>query len=327
MALFTRLDPGAIAQVADRFALGAVVHSDGIEAGTVNSNYRVVTERGAFFVRVNEGKAEADVAYEAELVAYLAERGVATPPALRAQDGRPYAALAQVPGLVTVFPWLEAKALCARQLPPATCARAGETLAKVHLAAQGFGLRRQSHYSFDAIVARHRGLTGQSRDLEVDRAIAETGAEIDRLSTVRGARAALPSGVIHGDLFVDNVLEGEAGLVLLDFEQAADGAFAYDLAVLINAWGFGDHFVPERVAAAIAGYQRVRSLEPAERSGLHTEACAAAMRFTVTRLTDVALNERTTPFVKARKDYRRYQRRLAELRALGPSGFARLGGL
>jgi homoserine kinase type II len=123
------------------------------------------------------------------------------------------------------------------------------------------------------------------------------------------------------------VLERPDGsFVLLDFEQASDGAFAYDLAVLINAWAYGEAFIPARVAALVAGYERWQPLMPEERFSLYREARAAAMRFTVTRITDVELDARATPLVRATKDYRRYHARLKALRAMGERGFMKLLG-
>jgi homoserine kinase type II len=153
------------------------------------------------------------------------------------------------------------------------------------------------------------------------------GEELAWLAERAGARAALPAGVVHGDLFPDNVLfDGERLVALLDFEQASDGAFAYDLAVSLCAWCYADDFVPERARALRAGYEEVRPLEPAERELLWVEARAAATRFTVTRLTDVYLNAAATPLVRATKDFRRYHARLRRLRQLGAAGFAELVG-
>jgi len=106
--------------------------------------------------------------------------------------------------------------------------------------------------------------------------------------------------------------------VLLDFEQASTGALVYDLAVCINAWCFVDDFDPALIEALVAGYQQVRPLDPGERALLPVEARAAAMRFTVTRITDVYLPGVDLPG----KDFRRYLRRLERLRA---GALARIG--
>ncbi|MDQ3368339.1 MAG: phosphotransferase, partial [Myxococcota bacterium] len=104
--MFTRLGDAELADIATRFGLGTVTAHQPIAAGTINSNYALVTTTGRWFVRVNEGKAEADVGWEARLVAALAATGVVTPPPLPAAEGRPYAPLLGAPGKwVSVFAW------------------------------------------------------------------------------------------------------------------------------------------------------------------------------------------------------------------------------
>ena len=107
MGTFTRLDDAELAELARAFGLGEVTSHRAIAAGTINSNYAIETASGRFFVRINEGKSEQDVAWEARLVAALAERGVVTPAPLRSIDGRPYAPLAQlhVAGLALPESW------------------------------------------------------------------------------------------------------------------------------------------------------------------------------------------------------------------------------
>jgi len=322
MGLFTHVDAATMTEIATRFGLAPVLGFEGVEAGTVNSNYRLRSGEGTFFVRVNEGKSEDDVAYEAELVAHLAAHGVATPAPRVADDGRPYARTSA--GLVTMFPWIaDGTPLRTRALAPDDARAAGRALAALHRAGAGFATRRASRYAFERILERWRGLPAAPPGSDLAAAIADTGAELERLELLAARRAALPQGVIHGDLFVDNTLRRrDGGLTLLDFEQASDGAYAYDLAVCLNAWCFGDAVVPARARALVEGYRAVRELEPEERALLHTEACAAATRFTVTRITDVELDPRATPLVKATKDYRRYHLRLRAWHALGERGFA-----
>ena len=122
---------------------------------------------------------------------------------------------------------------------------------------------------------------------------------------------ALPHGVIHADLFPDNVLFVENRLSgLIDFYFACNDAFAYDLAVTMNAWCFdGDNaFDPARSHALIKGYQELRALDPVEREAFPVLARGAALRFTLTRLYDW-LNQSPGALVRP-KDPRDCPRRL-----------------
>lgn len=305
MGLFTSLGDAELGEIAAAFSLGALRASSPIAAGTINSNFAVETDRGRWFVRVNEGKAEADVAWEARLVEALAAAGVATPPPVPALDGRPYAPLAGSHGKwVSVFPWRAGRHLAPADVTEHHAAELGGALAALHLA--GLELprswRRGSIYDHDHLVARyHRFAT--SLDPELARAIALIGEELAYLDEAAATRRAATSGLIHGDLFRDNVLWETSRLAaLLDFEQASGGSLAYDLAVCLNDWCWTGEPRLELCAAVLAGYQRRRPLPAADREALLIEVRAAATRFTITRITDVYLARVDQP----EKDFRAF---------------------
>jgi len=243
--VFTRLPDAALAELARVFDLGVVASCTPIAAGTINSNFAVDTARGRWFLRVNEGKTEADVAWEAQLVTALAAAGVPTPAPVPAGD-RLYAPLGDK--WVSVFPW-----------------RPGHHLTAV-----------------DATDAHTLGAA---------------------LTAAREVRARATHGIIHGDLFRDNVL-WEAGrlVAILDFEQASSGSFAYDLAVCLNDWCWSGAPRPELAHALLAGYASIRPLTDADREALPIEVRAAAARFTITRITDVYLAKVDNP----EKDFRAF---------------------
>jgi homoserine kinase type II len=322
MGIFTKLSVADLTEVADVFRLGAVRSATGIEAGTVNTNYRLDTALGTLFLRLNEGKREDEVAYEAQLISHLSARGVVTPCPRLAQDGRPYARIAA--GFVTVFPWAPGAHRSLSELSAADVRAAGLALARLHQCGEGFPERRPSRYALAPIVLRYRGFQ-HAPEPALATAVRDLGEEIAWLDARAPARASLPQGIIHGDLFPDNVLfEGSRLSALLDFEQASDGALVYDLAVCLLSWCYVEDFVPERVRALCQGYEEVRALSIGERQHLYTEARAASLRFCVTRITDVFLRPDVPESLKASKDYRRYHARLLRLRALGAEGFARL---
>jgi len=304
VALFTRLGDGELADIAHAFELGAVRGARPIAAGTINSNFAVTTERGDWFVRINEGKAEADVAWEAQLIAALAAGGVVTPPPLTARDGRPYAPLAGGDKWVSAFPWRAGHHLGSGEVTPALAAAFGAELARLHLV--GLELpaawRRRSIYDHDHLVARHARFAA-STDPGLARAIDVIGRGLDAAAAAAPVRAAATHGIIHGDLFRDNVL-WDAGLVvaILDFEQASGGSLAYDLAVCLNDWCWDGGFRRDAAAGLLAGYQRVRPLPTADREALLIEVSAAATRFTITRITDVYLARVDNPD----KDFRAF---------------------
>ncbi|HKA91404.1 MAG TPA: homoserine kinase [Haliangiales bacterium] len=315
MGTFTPVEALDLDATAAAFGLPAVRRAAPLWAGTINSNFRLDTDAGAFFLRVNEGKREDEVAYEAALVAHLAEDGVPTPRPVASGD-RPFA---RVGGrLLTLFPWVEGEHRRGPEVRAGDARAVGRALARLHLAPP-FPERRESRYRFSNIMARFQSVKGLLPADEAD----DLALALEALA----GRAPLPTGIIHGDLFPDNVLfEGDRLVALLDFEQASDGAFAYDLAVTLLAFCFDDDFVAERARSLVAGYAAERPLAAAERAGLWDEARVAAVRFTLTRLTDVEHNPAASPELRRAKDYRRFLARLRRLEAMGNEGLAALTG-
>ena len=304
VALFTRPGEGELADLAAAFALGAVRGARPIAAGTINSNFALDTDRSAYFLRINEGKSEADVAWEAQLITALAAGGVATPPPLIARDGRAYAALAGTDKWVSVFPWRSGRHVGPGEVTPEIAGRFGAALAELHQVGLGLPVawRRTSIYDHAHLVQRHARFAA-STDPALARAIAVTGAGLATAGAAAQIRARATHGIIHGDLFRDNVLwDGGRLVAILDFEQASGGSLAYDLAVCLNDWCWDGAFRRDAAAALLAGYQRVRPLPPEDREALRIEVSLAATRFTITRITDVYLARVDNPD----KDFRAF---------------------
>jgi homoserine kinase type II len=292
-------------------------------SGTVNSSYGVYAGRGRgrLFVRIYEEQDHAGAAAEAGRLELLAARGVRTPAPLRRADGSFVGTVRGKPAVV--FPWREGEMRCLARVTAPDATRVGVALAELHLAGR----------DIPASVGRF-----EPADLEerLDRLAAAPfpaiTREVPRLREKLQACAArrdpaLPRGFVHGDVFRDNVLwdtEGEIS-ALLDFESASLGVLAYDLMVTILAWSFRETFDEAIARALLSGYESVRPLEPAEKEGLLAEGCVAAIRFTITRLTDSELRAAIGGVAPRKdKDYRRFMMRLSTLESLGDDGLRSL---
>lgn len=302
MGVFTAVGATELAELAAVFDLGAVERYQPIAAGTINTNFELATDRGRFFVRLNEGKAEADVAWEARLVTALAAAGVVTPPPLVAKDGRPYAECMRK--WASVFPWRDGHHVAADHVTPAIAETFGAALGELHRAGLELpsGWRRGSIYDHDHLVSRF-DRCARLDDRALNYALAILREELAIAKAGFALRKAATHGIIHGDLFRDNVLwEGDKISAILDFEQASGGSLAYDLAVCINDWCWTSYPRLDLAAALVAGYQRVRPITEADRTALPIEIRAAAARFTLTRITDVYLARVDNP----EKDFRAF---------------------
>jgi homoserine kinase type II len=326
MAAFRTLTADDVLELLDAFeGLGAAAYRSHapVLAGTINTNVRVETSVGTFFLRINEGKTRDDVAREAAIVGHAAAHGVPTPAPRLTHAGE---ALAAWRGeLASVFPWVPGRTLSRAEVTPAHAALVGRALATLHLASAGYADHRPSRYEPDEIRRRLEHVASLGR-AELVGPVAVLGLALEGLERERAA--TLPTGIIHGDLFIDNVLYDDSRAedarprlaadtetrlaALLDFEQASWGRFAYDLAVTTLAFSYGrDDFRADVTRALLEAYAAARPPTADERRAFGAELRFAACRFAVTRITDVHLKRDAG--APAGKDFRRYLARLASV--------------
>lgn len=275
---------------------------EGVPAGSVNSNFLVDTTARRVFVRIYEEQEADGVAFEWALLDRLRAAGLPVPVRIAGPDP----GVLRVAGKPTaVFELAGGHELCQRAVTPARARAIGALVARCHLAVRGLDLARCGRFTRADVRRRLEGVAALERP-ELREAVAVLRSTLDRLDAEWPPD--LPGGVVHGDLFRDNVRWiGDEVAVVLDWESAADEAFVYDLAVTILAWCFGDELEPALVDAMRAGYESVRPLAPVEAAALPLALRAAATRFTVTRITDYHLRAGSA---QVTKDWRRFYRRL-----------------
>lgn len=313
MAQFRSLTASDVREILSNFGFAPDAYQGHapIAAGTVNTNVRVATSDGPRFLRINEGKTPDDVAREAAIVAFVAARGVPTPAPALTTAGAPFASWNGE--FASLFPWSPGRTLTRADMTPDHARQAGAALAKLHRAGEAFSDHRPGRYEPAEIDRRLAYVaTVSATDPELSAAVTTLQPELAALAGER--RPDVPLGLIHGDLFIDNVLyDGPALASLLDFEQASWGRLVYDVAVTLLAFAFGrDDFRPEVVRALLAGYVAERPPTAAEREAFGAELRFAACRFAVTRITDVYL-KRTAGGAPG-KDFGRYLLRLRRVR-------------
>src|SRR3569623_1692914 len=274
VAQFRSLTASDVREILNSFGLAPDAYRGHapIAAGTVNTNVRVETSAGLRFLRINEGKTEDDVAREAAIVAVVAARGVPTPAPARTTAGAPFAIWRGQ--FVSQFPWSPGRTLTRGDMTPDHARQAGAALAMLLRAGERFPDHRPGRYEPDEIDRRLAHISAAAgADPTLASAVATMQPELASLARER--RPDVPLGLIHGDLFIDNVLyDGAVLSSLLDFEQASCGR---------------DDFRPEVGRALLAGYVAERPPAAAEREAFGAELRFAASRFAVTRITDVCL--------------------------------------
>lgn len=320
MAILTVPAEHELAAFTAEYPLGKLQAARGIEAGTVNTSYALELEAGRFFLRIYEEQDAAGAAREAKVLAHLAARGVPTPAPVATADGRTVQTIAGKPA--ALFPWIEGEILCQARVTPAAAEAVGAALARIHLAGHAPDAPLDAGRFGALDLARRCERVRTSSDPEA--AVLADSLKASVLSIAERRRRDVPSGLIHGDLFRDNVLWDPHAkecriAALLDFESAHDGPFAYDLAVTILSWAFGSELDTNVARAIVRGYRSVRELEAADREVLYDEAIFAALRFTITRITDEA--------IRVGKRWQRFVERREAIERLGPRGLLEVLGL
>jgi len=305
MAVYTEVSFEDLEAFLADYALGAPQSFKGIAEGVENSNYYLQTEHGSFILTLYEKRVHAgDLPFFLGLLEHLAAHGISCPVPVRSSKGAQSALLNNRPAALLTF----LNGLSLRRPEAAHCAAAGAALAALHEAGKDFTPTRPNalgHEGWRELVAQ---CAPRAETVQTDlRALIETTLTEVTADWPRD----LPSGVIHADLFPDNVLFMNGDVSgLIDFYFACNDAYAYDLAVMLNSWCFepdGAYNVTKS-KSLIAAYRRKRALSPAEIEALPVLARGAALRFLLTRLYDW-LNHDPTALVRP-KDPRDFSKRL-----------------
>lgn len=277
MSVFTPVTPEEAAAFLAHYTLGELESLEGIAQGVENTNYFLDTTTGHYVLTLFEKIPRGDLPFYVNLMHHLAERDVRCPAPMALDEGgyladlngKPACIVTRLPGAPRMHP------------TPADCHRAGEILATIH----------EEALDYDDGLANWRGKDWResfARRLAPRLSPAEN-ALIESENRYQGLHddTVMPRGVIHGDLFRDNVLwddEGEGGVI--DFYFACDDALLYDVAIAVNDWCADPlHTLdPERTAAFLAGYDRLRPLTDLERELWPVMLRRAALRTWLGRL-------------------------------------------
>jgi homoserine kinase type II len=283
MAVYTDVTADDLTRYLAGYDIGELRSYKGIAEGVENSNFLLHTSAGYFILTLYEKRvAEGDLPFFLGLMEHLAARGITCPQPVNNRRGGVLGKIAGRPAAIVTF----LDGLWIRWPNPGHCAAVGEALARLHLAGADFPKKRPNALSIES----WRPLYQQAKD-RGDSVRPGLCAEIAKELDVLGKSwpRDLPQGVIHADLFPDNVFFlGDKLSGLIDFYFACTDTLAYDVAICLNAWCFEpDHsYNVTKSCALLKAYDKVRALSAAERTALPVLARGAAMRFLLTRLVD-----------------------------------------
>ena len=280
MSVFTKITHAELASFLERYPVGRLLGLQGIGEGVENTNYFVDTDDGRWVLTIFERTRYEDLPFFLALMEHLARRGIPTAMPMPTRDGERQSELKSKPAAIGQ------RLSGASVLFPSSiqCREVGGLLAQLHIAGQTFPMRAANSRGAD-----WRQQCGETLLNKVD---AET-AELIRDELAQQAAldlSSLPQGIIHADLFRDNVLFNEDEVSgVIDFYYACNEALLYDLAVTVNDWCMDDargRPNATRWRAVVQAYRSRRELEPEELKAWPMVLRAAALRFWLSRLED-----------------------------------------
>lgn len=283
MAVYTDITETELGVFLSGYGLGELRSYRGIAEGSENSNFVLHTGKGEFILTLYEKRVEeADLPFFLGLMQHLALKGINCPLPVARTDGSLIGRLAGRPAAIITF----LEGIWPRRPTVPQCREVGKALAGVHLASADFTLSRPNALSVEGWRKLWAG--ARERSGEVDAGLKD---EIDRDFELfaHAWPQGLPAGVIHADLFPDNVFFlGDRLSGLIDFYFACNDFYAYDVATCLNAWCFEKDgaYNMTKGAALLSGYESVRPLTSVEKDALPVLARGSALRFTLTRLYD-----------------------------------------
>lgn len=283
MAVYTDITEVELGSFLGDYDLGELRSFRGIAEGSENSNFVLHTGAGEYILTLYEKRVEeADLPFFLGLMQHLALKGLTCPLPVARRDGSLIGRIAGRPAAIITF----LEGVWPRRPTAVQCREVGKALAAMHIAGADFTISRPNALSVEGWKKLWAG--ARERSGEVDAGLkAEIDADFDFFAT--SWPTDLPAGVIHADLFPDNVFFlGNRLSGLIDFYFACNDFYGYDVATCLNAWCFEKDgaFNLTKGAALLAGYESIRPLSRAERDALPTLARGSALRFTLTRLYD-----------------------------------------
>lgn len=290
MAVYTEVSDDELAGFLANYDVGTLVSVKGIAEGVQNSNYLIGIEQAdgmgqQFILTLYEASTnKKELPFFLALMDHLAAKGLPCPTPIKDKNGNALQVLNERPAAMVSF----LQGISVRTPQPDHCEALGAALADMHRATADFPMTRANDLSLDGwqdladqVLAKADRVRPDLPDI-----ISE---ELAHLKTAWPGDDSLPRGVVHADLFPDNVFfKGKALSGLIDFYFAATDFLVYDIGVCLNAWCFeaDGSFNVTKAGRLLAGYQSHRELSEAEIKALPLLARGAAMRFLLTRLYD-----------------------------------------
>lgn len=276
MSVYTEISKTQLEKFLQAYTLGELINFQGIEAGIENTNYYVITTDGEYVLTLFETLKAKKIPFFLDLITYLTTQNISCSSIQRDADGNAINTLARKPAVL--FKYLPGKSITTPKI--SDCTKIGHQLAQLHLATKDFPQKINNSMGLNWFRRISKKLQPHLTDQE--KLLIQQQLKLHKLFPLR----KLPKGIIHGDLFPDNVLFSKNKISgVLDFYLACYDSYVLDLAITVNAWSYNNGvFEIAKANALIKSYQQYRPLNRMEKNSWSTVLQIAATKFWLARL-------------------------------------------
>ena len=281
MAVYTKLEKAEMEEIAALYGLGSLIGYEGITKGIMNSNYLVKTEKGKYIFRILEMERDIEEEKkELKYLEYLGENGIPCPGVVLTQNGEDYIMLKGK--MASMFTFLNGKEVL--DVNEKIIEEFGTVLGKMHKLSENMKLERDEKIEMDYLFE-----SISKDEIKLKEILAENYSGVmEKLKEIRITDfSKLPNGIIHNDIFPDNVFtDGNEITGLIDFNDAMTGEFLYDIAIIINFWVHNNFkkYELNLIKSFLKGYEENRTLTDEEKRLLPYSLEKAALTFLFLRI-------------------------------------------
>ena len=289
MAVFTQISIDELNVFLRKYNIDNINEFSGIKGGTSNSNYLLTADNKKFILTIFEERTnQENLPFYFDLMNHLNAHDIKCPEVIKDKQGNFSNSIKQKHAVITSF--LTGSSL--EKIKPIHCSNLGLTIAKMHNASEKLNIKRENELGFDKLGIIIEKLKTYKKHIDDEKL---KFIEDEFLFLSREINKDLPSGIIHADLFPDNIFFEENNLTgIIDFYFSCNDFYAYEIAICLNAWCFEDsnnEFNPTKAKYLLGSYNQERKFSNEEVEALPLLARASALRYLLTRLLDFYSHE------------------------------------
>ena len=289
MAVYTQISIDELNLFLSKYNIDNINEFSGIKGGTSNSNYLLTADNKKFILTIFEERTnQENLPFYFDLMNHLNAHDIKCPEVIKDKQGNFSNSIKQKHAVITSF--LTGSSL--EKIKPIHCSNLGLTIAKMHNASEKLNIKRENELGFDKLGIIIEKLKRYKKHIDDEKL---KFIEDEFLFLSREINKDLPSGIIHADLFPDNIFFEENNLTgIIDFYFSCNDFYAYEIAICLNAWCFEDsnnEFNPTKAKYLLGSYNQERKFSNEEVEALPLLARASALRYLLTRLLDFYSHE------------------------------------